>query len=138
VTAGESFLSQHNPVQHFGLGTRTVAERVQITWPDGVVTVAHQVPAGYRRLAPYSGDCCYPEQTCETAWPDCPVWLPEVDDCGQNPGCELCEEVCARLESCGELSFDCQAECEDDPPSPAESACVLSAECSTVMDCLVE
>ena len=74
VTAGSSYLSQHSFVQHFGLGSHTVVDKVHIQWPDGVHTVAHSVPAGYWRFSPTKGHCCHPAQSCEEDWPDCVVW----------------------------------------------------------------
>jgi hypothetical protein len=73
VTAGESYLSQHSYVQHFGLGSHTVAEKVHVQWPDGMHTVAHSVPAGYWQFAPFEGHCCHPGQQCAQDWPDCVV-----------------------------------------------------------------
>jgi hypothetical protein len=73
VTAGESYLSQHSYVQHFGLGSHTVAEKVHVQWPDGMHTVAHSVPAGYWQYAPFKGHCCHPGQQCVQEWPDCVV-----------------------------------------------------------------
>ncbi len=35
VVAGDSYVSQHAPVVHFGLGSTTQVDEVTITWPDG-------------------------------------------------------------------------------------------------------
>ena len=40
------FLSSLPAVAHFGLGERTTAEEVSVTWPDGKVTTRRNVPAG--------------------------------------------------------------------------------------------
>jgi hypothetical protein len=35
VVAGDSFASQHAPVAHFGLGSSTQVDHIEIKWPDG-------------------------------------------------------------------------------------------------------
>ncbi|WP_339909037.1 CRTAC1 family protein [Symmachiella dynata] len=37
IVAGDSFVSQHAPVVHFGLGAETKVEEIEIQWPDGAV-----------------------------------------------------------------------------------------------------
>jgi hypothetical protein len=44
VASGDSFLSTHDPRLHFGLGDADVADRVEITWPDGTRTLLENVP----------------------------------------------------------------------------------------------
>ncbi len=51
VGAAASYLSQHDRVAHFGLGSRTRVERVSVRWPDGTREVWEDLPAdGVRRL----------------------------------------------------------------------------------------
>ena len=46
LDAGGSFFSSSEPVLHFGLGARTHADRIEVTWPDGGVTrLAGPIPA---------------------------------------------------------------------------------------------
>ena len=73
VTAGESYVSQHNYFMHFGLGTHSVADKVHVQWFDGTHTIAHSVPAGAWRLFPSDGHCCHPGQSCDSPWPDCVI-----------------------------------------------------------------
>ncbi len=42
-----SYLSQHDRVQHFGLGEATRVERVEVKWPGGAVGVWSGLDAGY-------------------------------------------------------------------------------------------
>lgn len=35
IVSGDSFLAQHAPVAHFGLGKATAVTRVEVTWPNG-------------------------------------------------------------------------------------------------------
>ncbi len=37
IVSGDSFLAQHAPVAHFGLGTATGIKSVEVTWPNGVI-----------------------------------------------------------------------------------------------------
>ena len=46
VASSGSYLSVHDPRLHFGLGTAAVADRIDVTWPDGERTVLQGVPAG--------------------------------------------------------------------------------------------
>lgn len=53
VCAGSGYLCQMEPVAHFGLGDRTAADRVTVTWPDGAGVVLLN-PGGNRTLnVPY-------------------------------------------------------------------------------------
>jgi hypothetical protein len=45
LSAG-SYLSQHDPRIHFGLGDETIAKTVEVTWPGGQRQVLRDVPAG--------------------------------------------------------------------------------------------
>ncbi len=45
VQSGSSYLSQEDKRLHFGLGTRTRADLVEVTWPDGSVTRQQDVAA---------------------------------------------------------------------------------------------
>jgi len=47
VTSGSSYLAQNDTRVHFGLGAAARADRLEITWPDGRVDVAENVPANY-------------------------------------------------------------------------------------------
>jgi hypothetical protein len=44
IAAGDSFMSTHDPRPHFGLGQATVADEVDVRWPDGTHTVLKNVP----------------------------------------------------------------------------------------------
>ncbi len=44
ICAGSGYLSQMEPVAHFGLGAIRRAERIEIRWPDGAEAVIHSVP----------------------------------------------------------------------------------------------
>ncbi len=46
TNSGESYLSAGDPRLHFGLGSEKVAERVEVRWPDGSVTVKENVAPG--------------------------------------------------------------------------------------------
>ena len=45
VQSGTSYVSQDDMRRHFGLGTRTQAEKVEVLWPDGKVTTLANVKA---------------------------------------------------------------------------------------------
>ncbi len=136
VTAGDSYLSTHSFVQHFGLGDAQTAE-VTISWPDGRTTRAHEVPAGYVRMAPHDGDCCWPSATtCEQPWPDCPTWASAADPCGGVVGCDVCQLVCDKLAECG-LEEGCAQDCEEGPPEVEEAVCALSAPCDAIETCFL-
>jgi hypothetical protein len=45
VASGSSYLGQHDPRVHFGLGLATRADRLEIAWPSGRVDVLENVPA---------------------------------------------------------------------------------------------
>jgi hypothetical protein len=45
VAGGGSYLSQSDLRAHFGLGSQTRADSVEITWPSGLKQVFHDVPA---------------------------------------------------------------------------------------------
>ena len=45
VTAGSSYLGQNDMRQHFGLGTATRADRLEVKWPSGRVDVVADLPA---------------------------------------------------------------------------------------------
>jgi hypothetical protein len=44
VASGDSYMSTHDPRPHFGLGTATAAEEVEVRWPDGARSVLRGVP----------------------------------------------------------------------------------------------
>lgn len=137
VTAGDSYLATHSLVQHFGLGAKSVADRVTITWPGGAKTVAHQVPAGYARLAMHDGPCCFEGKDCGEPWVTCPTWVPPATWCTDRP-CSPCAAVCSRLSDCGEVRFDCHAECEKRAPEGQIVTCALAADCPGVMACFTQ
>lgn len=43
-----SYLSQHDPRIHFGLGQQAVVQRIEITWPDGTLQILKNVQANQR------------------------------------------------------------------------------------------
>jgi hypothetical protein len=45
VKAGSSYLGQNDVRQHFGLGTETRADRLEVKWPSGRVDVLEDLPA---------------------------------------------------------------------------------------------
>jgi tetratricopeptide (TPR) repeat protein len=45
VQSGTSYISQDDMRRHFGLGTRTLAESVEVRWPDGTATTLSNVKA---------------------------------------------------------------------------------------------
>jgi enediyne biosynthesis protein E4 len=45
VHAGSSYLGQNDLRVHFGLGAASAADRLEVTWPSGVVDVIEDVPA---------------------------------------------------------------------------------------------
>jgi len=47
VRGGGSYLSQNDPRLHFGLGTETKMDEIEIKWPSGKVEVLHDVPADF-------------------------------------------------------------------------------------------
>ena len=46
IVNGDSYRSQHAPIAHFGLGQATVAEFVEIDWPNGQTTRIDAPPIG--------------------------------------------------------------------------------------------
>jgi hypothetical protein len=48
IAAGDSYMSTHDPRPHFGLGDATMADEVEVKWPDGTRTVRRNVPARQR------------------------------------------------------------------------------------------
>jgi hypothetical protein len=44
VAAGDSYMSTHDPRPHFGLGTATVVDELEVKWPDGQKTTLRNVP----------------------------------------------------------------------------------------------
>jgi hypothetical protein len=47
VTSGSSYLAQNDMRVHFGLGTATKADRLEVTWPDGQVDVIENLPVNH-------------------------------------------------------------------------------------------
>ncbi len=45
IAVGDSFLSTHDPRQHFGLGAADSVDRVEVRWPDGTSSVRTGVTA---------------------------------------------------------------------------------------------
>ncbi len=48
VEAGSGYLSQHTKTVHFGLATRTTAQKLEITWPSGTKQTLTNLAAGNR------------------------------------------------------------------------------------------
>lgn len=44
VASGDSYMSTHDPRPHFGLGTATVVDEVEVRWPDGTKSLRRNVP----------------------------------------------------------------------------------------------
>jgi len=65
--AAGSYLSQHDPRLHFGLGTATHAERIEVTWPDGSQKTLSNVPTDRVVAEPQPG------QPASTGSPDSPT-----------------------------------------------------------------
>jgi hypothetical protein len=47
VTSGSSYLAQNDPRVHFGLGTASKADRLEVAWPSGQVDVIGNVPINH-------------------------------------------------------------------------------------------
>jgi len=47
VSSGSSYLAQHDMRVHFGLGSATKADRLEIAWPSGRVDVVENLPANH-------------------------------------------------------------------------------------------
>ncbi len=47
VRGGGSYLSQNDPRLHFGLGSETKMDEVEIKWPSGRVETLHDMPADF-------------------------------------------------------------------------------------------
>jgi hypothetical protein len=47
VQSGSSYLGQNDLRAHFGLGSATRADRLEIRWPDGTIEVIRDLPANY-------------------------------------------------------------------------------------------
>jgi enediyne biosynthesis protein E4 len=45
IASGDSYLSTHDPRPHFGLGSTTIVDEVDVRWPDGSHTIRKHVPA---------------------------------------------------------------------------------------------
>ena len=45
VKAGSSYLGQNDLRQHFGLGTNTRADRLEVKWPSGQADIVEGLPA---------------------------------------------------------------------------------------------
>ena len=39
IVTGDSFRAQHAPMKHFGLGTESSVDSIEIRWPDGSTTL---------------------------------------------------------------------------------------------------
>ena len=46
VQSGSSYLSQNDMRQHFGLGSATMVDSIEVTWPDGTSSRREQIKAG--------------------------------------------------------------------------------------------
>ena len=44
IASGDSYLSTHDPRPHFGLGSATTVDEVDVRWPDGSHTMRKNVP----------------------------------------------------------------------------------------------
>lgn len=47
LRAGGSYLSQNDPRLHFGLGSETVMQKVEIKWPSGAEETLHDLPGDF-------------------------------------------------------------------------------------------
>jgi hypothetical protein len=45
IASSGSFVSVHDRRLHFGLGSAEVADRIEIRWPDGAISILEEVPA---------------------------------------------------------------------------------------------
>jgi hypothetical protein len=48
LAAGSGYLSQHTKALHFGLADSSVAEKVRVRWPSGVIQEFENLAAGFR------------------------------------------------------------------------------------------
>ena len=39
IVTGDSYRAQHAPMKHFGLGSGTAVDSIEIRWPDGIIEV---------------------------------------------------------------------------------------------------
>ena len=47
MQSGSSYLGQNDLRAHFGLGSATRSERLEIRWPDGMTEVVKDLPANH-------------------------------------------------------------------------------------------
>jgi hypothetical protein len=50
VQSGSSYISQEDKRLHFGLGTATQIDSLEVTWPDGTTTTLKDVKANQQVL----------------------------------------------------------------------------------------
>ncbi len=53
VCAGSGYLCEMEPVAHFGLGNVHAVERIEVRWPDGMIAMIDNPPAGRLLTVPY-------------------------------------------------------------------------------------
>lgn len=56
LTPYRGYLSSVEPILHFGLGTSTRVDSIEITWPDGAMETLRDIPAGQTLLLAQSAD----------------------------------------------------------------------------------
>lgn len=56
LTAGSSYMSQHSPLLHFGVGNRRVVKKVEIIWPNGITQIFKNVSVDKPLKAQYLSD----------------------------------------------------------------------------------
>ena len=62
VSVGQSYLSHHSPILHFGLGEAEAVDAIEIRWPDGTEQTVREVPADRRIVVARSaGEAIYEE-----------------------------------------------------------------------------
>jgi len=56
IVAGDSFQTQHAPVAHFGLGSKSSVKALEVHWPNGEISVITDPPLnGYHMIAAPKG-----------------------------------------------------------------------------------
>ena len=132
VTAGTSYLSAVDFVQHFGLGDAATAQ-VTVTWPDGQTDVFETVSAGHHRIT-RSANAASIEPSAAASSAD-PLALP----C--DASCEYCKAICSLYDQCDALGesgvstvFDCVVQCWLLRP-PTVEACLGEIACAHIEIC---
>ncbi len=144
LLAGSSFLSSFSYQLHFGLGDAAVAEKIVVTWPDGMKQTFLGWPTGAHELTRSDdGTCCVFDEGCTEPAGECEYKAPDAE----APEV-FCENLCKRLVDCPNLAEiglpsddeqGCRDECLAEPLSGEEQVCFNAAkDCTQMIACLGE